>query len=171
MEPLHEDRVVREEIIRDYVLRRLDPARAEAFESHYLACDECFEELRVSHLLAVGLALGKVRRRWLGDVVVFDFTEPASLTRSSPELGELLSRVLEQKDTKVLIDLGRVSRIDSAGLGSLMRCYSRAVQNRGALKLLNPGTEIRSLLRLTRIDSVLESYDDERQAFESFRPR
>ena len=51
----HDDPIRREEVIRSYLRRTLDPATAEAFESHYLSCDDCFEELRVSGLLMVGL--------------------------------------------------------------------------------------------------------------------
>ncbi|MBI3698039.1 MAG: STAS domain-containing protein [Acidobacteria bacterium] len=165
----HDDPVQRETQIRDYLLKRLDAAAAEAFESHYLACDQCFEELRASELLLTGLGQTKVDRRRLEDVVVFEFSRPVQLTRQSREMRALLQGVLEQKDTKVLIDLSRVSRIDSAGLGLLMSCYSHAVRNRGMLKLLRPSAPVQNLLRLTKIDSVLETYQDESQALSSFR--
>lgn len=114
------------------------------------------------------------RRLWkelrrVGDVVVLGFTVPARLTRQSQELQELLKSVLQHKDTKVLIDLSRVSRIDSRGLGMLMACYAHAVKNQGMLKLLNPSTEVQNLLQLTRIDAVLETHYDERKALQSFQ--
>ena len=164
----HDDPVQRETQIREYLLKRLDAATAEAFESHYLACDQCFEELRAIELLVAGLAHTKVDRRRLEDVVVLEFSRPASLTRQSREMTALLQGVLQQKDTKVLIDLSRVSRIDSAGLGLLMSCYSHAIRNRGMLKLLRPSGPVQNLLRLTKIDSVLETYEDEHQALQSF---
>lgn len=164
----HDDRLVREELIRRYLLRRLDAAAAEAFESHYLACDDCFEELRASELLIGSLSQTEPDRRRLEDVLVLKFHRPVELIRRSDEMTALLRGVLEQKDTKVLIDLSRVSRIDSAGLGALMSCYSHAIRNNGMLKLLNPSQEVRHLLKLTRIDSVLETYDDEHQAVASF---
>jgi len=164
----HEDPLLREKLFRDYLLRRLAPETADAFESHYVVCDECFEEVRATRLLMTGLAQTKVDRRRLEDVVVIEFTTPVQLVRQSNEGRELLEGVLEQKDTKVLIDLSRVSRIDSAGLGLLMMCYSHAVRNRGMLKLLNPSSPVQDLLRLTRVDSVLEAFYDERQALKSF---
>jgi anti-sigma B factor antagonist len=164
---LHENPLYREELIRDYLLKRLDPDTAETFESHYLSCDECFEELRVSRMLMAGLGQSKIELRRVKDVLLLQFAGPAQLTRQSFELEEL-QRAFQQKDTKVLIDLGRVTKIDSAGLGQLMSFYSHAVKNQGILKLLNPATEIQELLRLTRIDSVLETYYDERQALQSF---
>ena len=167
--PFHDEPLLREELIVKYLQRRLDAAMAEAFESHYLICDECFEELRVSQLLAEGLSQGRINCRYSGEVAVLQFTGPAQLTRRSAELSALSQSVLEQKDTNVLIDLSRVSRIDSAGLGLLMSCYSHAVRNRRALKLLNPNRDVRELLRFTKIDAVLETYEDEREALWSFR--
>jgi anti-anti-sigma factor len=165
----HQDLLAREELIRDYLLRRLDASTAETFENHYLACDDCFEELRASQLLVAGLGQSKIELRRVGDVVVLGFSVPARLTRQSEELQELFGDVFRQKDTKVLIDLSRVSRIDSRGLGMLMACYTHAVKNQGMLKLLNPSAEVQNLLRLTRIDSVLETHYDEGNALQSFQ--
>ncbi len=164
----YDDPLEREELIRKYLLKRLDAGAAETFESHYLTCDDCYEELRASELLLTGLSASNVGQRRLDDVLVLQFSRPVQLTRQAPELNELMRGVLEQKDTKVLIDLSRVSRIDSAGLGLLMSCYSHALRNHGMLKLLNPSAEVQRLLQLTRIDAVLETYYDEGQALQSF---
>ena len=164
---LHQNPLLREELIRGYLLKRLDAETAEAFESHYLACEECFEELRMSQMLIQALGERKIELRRVDDVAVFQFAGPAQLTRGSFELEEL-RQVFQQNDTKVLIDLGRVTKIDSAGLGELIACYSHAVRNQGILKLLNPTSHVQTLLRLTNIDSVVETYYDERQALQSF---
>jgi len=166
--PHLQDPLVREELIRGYLLKRLDQAATESFESHYLVCEDCYEELRTTQLLISGLASSQVNIRRLDNVTVVQFKAPVQLTRTSKELNELLAGVLEQKDTKVLIDLGRVSRIDSAGLGLLMTCYSHAVRNQGVLKLLNPNAEVQKILQMTRMDAVVETYFDEGQALESF---
>ena len=72
-------------------------------------------------------------------------------------------------DPKTLnIDLSKVSRIDSAGLGMLMRCYTHAVRNAGILKLLNPTTQVKKVLSITRIDSVVPTFEDENAALKSF---
>ena len=163
----HQNPLFREELIRDYLLKRLESDDAEAFESHYLLCDECFEELRASQALMTGLGQSKLELRRVEDMLVLQFAGPAELTRQSIELTEL-RRALQQKDTKVLIDLSRVTKIDSTGLGQLIACYSHALKNQGTVKLLNPTAKVQTLLRLTRIDSVLETFYDERQAFESF---
>ena len=92
----HEDPMLREEAIRSYLLKRLDFRAAEAFESHYLACDECFEELQASRLLMAALGQSRVDRRLLEDVVVFRFREPVQLVRQSEELSDLLKRCAQR---------------------------------------------------------------------------
>jgi len=164
----HEDPLSREELIAKYLRRRLDAESVEEFESHYLGCEECFAELEASQRLMVGLAATKLSQRHLADVLLVSFSSPAQLTRQSREFKELMHSVLEQKDSRVIIDLGRVSRIDSAGLGLLMSCYSHAVCNRGMLKLLNPSAEVRRVLEVTHMDSVFETYQDEAEALRSF---
>ena len=96
------------------------------------------------------------------------FTQDSQLLASSLELNELANAIRLQKDTKVLIDLSKVSRIDSTGLGVLMNCYCHAVKNSGALKLLNPDAPVKKVLSLTKIDSLLQTFEDENAAIASF---
>jgi hypothetical protein len=49
-----------------------------------------------------------------------------------------------------------------------MNCYCHAVKNAGALKLLNPDAPVRRVLSVTKIDSVLQMFEDEAVAIESF---
>ena len=166
-----DDRLALEEAMRDYLLRRLDPEAAEALESLYLGSQECFEELLASRALITGLARPRLEMRRLEDVTVFRFTAPTSLTRATPETEELyrvFERTREQSDTRVLIDLSRVTRVDSNGLGALIACYSHAVKRQGVLKLLHPSPQLRRVLHITKMDSVLESYDNEQEALRSF---
>jgi anti-anti-sigma factor len=164
----HEDPVLREEFITGYLCRRLSADLAEQWESHYLACDDCFEELRATELLIRGLGEPMVESRRVNDVTVLRFAQGTQLLASSLELAELSNVIRVQKDTKVLIDLSKVSRIDSTGLGVLMNCYCHAMKNAGALKLLNADAPVRRVLSVTKIDSVLQMFEDEAAAIASF---
>jgi len=116
-------------------------------------------------------ALGEpvVARQRIDDVTVIRFQPNARLQAASLELSELTNALRLQSDTKVLIDLSRVSRIDSTGLGVLMNCYTHAIKNAGVLKLLNPDAPVQRVLSMTRIDSVVETFADEASAIASFR--
>lgn len=163
----HSDPIVRETAIAKYLARKADSDLSEEFDAHYLACDDCFEELRAAQLLICGLGL-MLERVQSQDVTVIRFTQTAQLTAASLDLSALARTIPVQNDTKVLIDLSKVSRIDSAGLGMLMNCYCHAVKNDGILKLLNPSAQVKKILTMTKIDSVLQTFEDERAALRSF---
>jgi anti-sigma B factor antagonist len=164
----HEDSLETERVILKYLNRTLDPETSERFSSHYLECDRCFVELRVSELLMAGLQRSRIGHKVIGDVAIFQIESPAHLVRGSRELSKLCGLVLTQKETKVLIDLRQVSRIDSTGLGMLMQCYSHVIRNRGTFKLLNPSPPVQRALSMSKIDSVVEIFLDESEALRAF---
>jgi anti-sigma B factor antagonist len=174
---LHTDPVARERTFVRYLARTLSTTAAEDLENHYIGCDECFEELRATKLLIRelgGMPVESAVERTLesalaGDVTVIRFTGSAQLTFSSSDLSALVRMVDTRGDTKVLIDLQKVSRIDSTGLGMLMQCYTHAVRNAGVLKLLQPTPQVKRVLSLTKIDSIVPTFDDETAALLSFR--
>jgi anti-sigma B factor antagonist len=163
MEPIQ-----REQIIAKYLSRSLDGDAVEEFEGHYLGCDECFDELRVSELLAAELRASNLAWRHSEGVSVLQFRKQAELTHSAKELDELRREVLEQSDSRVIIDMSRVTRIDSAGLGQLMSCYSHLVRNNGSLKVLNATPEVKKILDMTGISTLISAFNDEREAVLSF---
>jgi len=161
--------IERERVIAKYLSRSLHEEAVEEFEGHYLGCDECFDELRISEQIASDLRASNFTWKQSGGVSVLQFKANAELTHSARELDELRREVLEQKDTRVIIDLSRVTKIDSAGLGQLMSCYSHLVKNRGTLKVLNPVPEVRKLLDMTGISTLIPAFHDEQEAVSSFR--
>lgn len=54
------------------------------------------------------------------------------------------------------IDLGRVTRVDSAGVAFLLELTRRAQTTGRELRLVNAGPELRSLLEFLEIDGVLK---------------
>ncbi len=164
MEPIK-----REQVIAKYLSRTLDSQSVEEFEGHYLGCDECFDELRVSEHMASELRTSKLAWKQAEGVSVLQFRGAATLTHSAAELDELRREVLEQSDSRVIIDLGRVTKIDSAGLGQLMSCYSHLVRNQGTMKIVNVMPEVKKVMDMTGISSLIGTFRDEQEALNSFR--
>jgi anti-sigma B factor antagonist len=165
----HNDEIYRSQMMVQYLSRSLDAETQDAFEDHYLSCQDCFEELRATELLILGLGQPIVQKTVSEDVTVIRFAGSVQLTGASNELAELGRKIHGSGDTKVLIDLSRVSRIDSAGLGMLMNCYTHAVRNAGMLKLLHPNPQVQQVLAMTRIDTVVDTFHDEDAAITSFQ--
>ena len=161
----------REQIIAKYLSRALDSDSVEEFEGHYLGCDECFDELQLSERIADDLRASCLTWQQTGGVSVLEFRKSAQLTHSADELDELRREVLEQRDSQVIIDLSRVTKIDSAGLGQLMSCYSHLVRNKGALKVLNPVPEVRKMLDMTGISTLIPAFTSMQEAVRSFKQK
>jgi anti-sigma B factor antagonist len=163
MEPIQ-----REQIIAKYLSRSLDSEAVEEFEGHYLGCDECFDELQVSDRMASELRTSNLSWKQSGGVSVLAFRANVELTHAARDLEELRREVLEQTDSRVIIDLSRVTKIDSAGLGQLMSCYSHLVRNQGSLKVVNARPEVRQVLDMTGISTLIPAFNDEQEAVRSF---
>ena len=151
-----------------YLRRRLPPEVADEFEVHFLDCPECVGELELARWIMSGLGESVLRRRMCDDVAVLEFTSPVRLIRSSRATYELYCTIAEQKDPKILVDLSEVNSIDSAGIGMLISCYTEAVRNHGTLKLLRPSQKVVDVLEIARTKELVETYDDELKALQSF---
>ena len=162
------EQMKREETIARYLARSLDADAIEEFEGHYLGCDECFDELRVTERLVKDLRSPNLSWKQNSGVSVLQFRSNAELTQSARELDQLRREVLEQSDSRVVVDLSRVTKIDSAGLGQLMGCYTHLVRNAGSMKIVNARPEVRRLLDMTGISILLPHYQDEQDAVRSF---
>jgi len=86
--------IEREQVIARYLARSLDEDAVEEFEAHYLGCDECFDELRVSERLAADLRASSFSWQQTGGVSVLRFKANAELTHSAQELDDLRREVL-----------------------------------------------------------------------------
>jgi anti-sigma B factor antagonist len=69
----------------------------------------------------------------------------------------------------VLVDLGKVSWVNSTGLGILIANFTTLKKSEGTLKLLHVSKRIESILMVTKLNTIFESYDDEGEALRSFR--
>ena len=110
-----------------------------------------------------------LEERTIGSVAIVKVSGEITLKKSrNAMLHEHVRGLIQQGRTNVIVDLAGVSYIDSAGLGELVQSHSTVKNHGGALKLLNPTSRLRELLVLTRLTTVLRTYDDEVQALESF---
>jgi anti-sigma B factor antagonist len=72
---------------------------------------------------------------------------------------------------RLLIDLSRVSYVDSGGVGSIVEMYLHLLKRGGQLKILRPSAAARRVLQITQLESVLEIFDEEEPALRSFDMR
>ena len=103
-----------------------------------------------------------------GNVTVVDFSGKNTLGEGSALLRKTIRGLLDEQRMKLLIDLGDVDYIDSAGIGEMVTAYT-AVKNRGGeLKLLNLTKKVKDLLQITKLYTVFDVHEDESAALKSF---
>ena len=85
--------------------------------------------------------------------------------RSTPELRKvLLDLFREKRAVRVIVNLTKVSYIDSAGIASLVEALRVARDMNRSFALFGLGRVARQVLELTRLTKVFEIYDDEAAA-------
>lgn len=87
------------------------------------------------------------------------------------EPGQLKAQVtgaLGAGDRNILLDLGHVSFVDSSFIGELVSCCIAVARVGGALKLASPARRVQELLLITRLTTIIESYESEAIAIASF---
>jgi len=111
----------------------------------------------------------KLREENVRGVTVVRVEETRLDSAISSELkAELLRLVENDGAVNVLIDLKQVEYVDSSGLGSLLFGHRQVKTNAGKLKLMHLAPKVRTLLRIANLENILEGYDSEEEAVESF---
>jgi anti-sigma B factor antagonist len=111
----------------------------------------------------------QLSERTVGDVVIIDVSGKITLTDGGDAmLKDKVRSLVHQGHKKMILNLGDVSYVDSAGLGELLQAYATVSKNGGALKLLKMTKRIKDLLAITKLLTVFETFDSEAEAVTSF---
>jgi anti-sigma B factor antagonist len=102
-----------------------------------------------------------------GDVMVVHCQGRIVYRDEAAALSRLVGDIL-QNTNKVVLDLGGVSSLDSAGIGELALLHTRAENKNASLKCAAPTPFVLSLLDITNLDTVLDIYSSVGDALVSF---
>jgi anti-sigma B factor antagonist len=110
-----------------------------------------------------------IEERSAGDVMIVDVSGKVTLGDGGDVvLKDKIQSLVQQGKKKVLLNLGDVSYVDSAGLGQIVQSYATVMKSGGQLKLLNVTRRIHDLLSITKLLTVFECHDKEADAVASF---
>lgn len=70
---------------------------------------------------------------------------------------------------KVVIDIGKVSWMNSTGLGAMMGSMTSLRNAEGDLKLARVTEKVRSLFMITKLITIFETYDSVEKAVDAFK--
>jgi len=110
----------------------------------------------------------KMTKKQHNDVAILCPEGKITLGDGDQELGESVRTELEEGSRKILIDLSKVSYIDSSGIGELVGCFTSIKKNSGELRICGLNSKIFGLMKMTSLHSVFEVRDTAEEALADF---
>ena len=83
---------------------------------------------------------------------------------SSPDLRNELTKAVDRKAPKILIDLQKVNYIDSSGLATFVELFQKMKRYGGKLVLFNLNPSVRSVFEIAKLDSIFKLAASEKEA-------
>ncbi len=114
------------------------------------------------------MSLQMITRTFAG-VLIVECNGRLVLGEESANLRHLVRDLLNEYK-QVVFDLGKVSYIDSSGLGVLVGLYTTAQRGGGGIKLANLNPRLQDLIQLTKVFTVFEVFERAEDAVAAFNP-
>jgi anti-sigma B factor antagonist len=109
-----------------------------------------------------------IEERPVGDVTILVLTGQMLLDDGDLAFGKRINDLLDRGRTKVVLDLGGVTYIDSSGIGMLAGKLKRMKEHGGDIRLLHLNPRAESLFGMLKLFIVFERFEDESAAVRSF---
>ncbi len=111
----------------------------------------------------------KIEERKVNGVVVLELSGKIMGGPDATLLNDKLHELIESGDTQIVADLDKVNWMNSSGLGILIGGLTTMRNSGGDLKLANITDRIQSLLMITKLLTVFETFDSIDKAVASFK--
>ena len=85
----------------------------------------------------------------------------------SVEMREHMLEVMSEKPKTTVINLSRVDFMDSSGLATLVEAMQLSRRYGGQIKLVGVQQRVRSILEISRLDSIFSIFESEAEALAS----
>ena len=110
----------------------------------------------------------RIDQRDIGAVRVLDLAGKLA-GDAADALWDRIDDLLDAGHSKLILNLGGVSFIDSAALGGLLSKRAAVANAGGQLKLLNLSERVWDLIVTTKLEMVFDTFGSETDAVQSFR--
>ena len=110
----------------------------------------------------------EISKRYRDNVAILDITGEI-IGDARMDLNTAIQTEIDSDRAGLILNLEEVPIMDSVGLGMLIAAYTSLTKKGTKMVLLNVGRSIRYLLVITKLDQIIEKYDEEDEALESFK--
>ena len=106
--------------------------------------------------------------RRVGDVTVLDLRGRLVFEDGDDVLRSRINALVAEGRTKILLNLGGVTYIDSCGIGVLVQKYVSVRRKGGDVRLLHVTERGRHLMEITKLLDVFQIFESEADAIASY---
>jgi anti-sigma B factor antagonist len=110
----------------------------------------------------------KIAERHVDGITIVELEGRLIFEEGDAPLGDCINRLVRLGHTRIVIDMKKVTRLDSAGIGMLVAKYVTAYMRGGRLKLLNLTNRGEALMDVTKLITVFDAFDTEDEAIKSY---
>jgi anti-sigma B factor antagonist len=119
----------------------------------------------------------EIIQKELHGIIILELAGRLVLGQENMDFRAKIKVVLDNRDwfkekwgweTRIVLDLGNVSFLDSAGLGALIAARVSAMNRGAGMKLANLTKKIKDQLHITKLVTVFDVYDSVGAAVNSF---
>jgi anti-sigma B factor antagonist len=109
-----------------------------------------------------------VKKEFKQGVTILELAGPLQIGVECKQLELAFDELLRDGHTRIVLDLSRLTKLDSCGLGEIVNCFSRLKTAGGSLCLAGTTGMIDGVLKLAHADRFLKAYPTSGEAAESF---
>ncbi len=109
-----------------------------------------------------------IRCRLIEGVTILDLEGKIRIGNETKALRDQIYGLSSAGVRSLLLNLSKISEIDSCGIGELVVAYTTVTKKGGTVKLLGLNPRVHSLMLMTKLLTLFEVFNDERAAVESF---
>ena len=110
-----------------------------------------------------------IAERQVGDITIIDLQGNIMFEDGDQELRGAIALALESGKKSLVLNMGEVPYMDSAGLSELVRSYVAVGKRGGKIVLVDLTRKVQDLLTIAKLLTVFETFDSEAAALASFK--
>ncbi|NOY58799.1 MAG: STAS domain-containing protein [Calditrichaeota bacterium] len=110
----------------------------------------------------------QIKDQMQGDVAIIELKGKLMGGSETMEIHEKVKELISKDVKKVVIDLGKVSWMNSTGLGALMGSMTSLRHVDGDLKLARVTEKVKSLFMVTKLITIFDTFESIDEAVEAF---
>lgn len=110
----------------------------------------------------------KVKEKIEGDVAILTLSGNMMGGPETSDVHEKVKSLIADEIKRVVIDLKGVKWMNSSGLGILMACMTSLQNSGGKLKIASVTEKVKSLLMITHLIRIFDTYENAERAVASF---